>query len=105
MCGIVIHRVAMQPVAMLARKAILRLDPRVPRVLRPVAVKKKQRGALIRVHCDRVGVPLPELAQEVGLSLDALRKIDSGRREPLLPTALRIARALGIEVEDIFGSP
>lgn len=68
-----------------------------------LAVKKKQRGALIRAHCDRVGVPLAELAREVGLSLDALRKIDSGGRDPLLTTALRIADALGIEVEDIFG--
>jgi DNA-binding XRE family transcriptional regulator len=65
--------------------------------------KKSQCAALIRTHCDRVGVPLASLAREVGLSLDALRKIDSGRRDPLLTTALRIADALGVEVEDIFG--
>jgi len=67
-------------------------------------VNKPRRAALIRTHCDRVGVPLVSLAREIGLSLDALRKIDSGRRDPLLTTALRIANALGVEVEDIFGS-
>jgi DNA-binding XRE family transcriptional regulator len=58
---------------------------------------------VIRMHCERVGVPLSRLAREIGVSLDALQKIDSGRREPLLTTAIRIADALGVEVEDLFG--
>lgn len=37
------------------------------------------------------------------MPVETLRKIDSGRRRPLVTTALRIANALGIEVEDIFG--
>lgn len=48
---------------------------------------------------------LEVLAREAGLSLDTLRKIDSGRREPLTTTALRVAEALGVQVEDIFGTP
>lgn len=40
------------------------------------------------------------LAEETGVPLDTLRKIVSGRRRPTLGTALRIAEALNLEVED-----
>jgi transcriptional regulator with XRE-family HTH domain len=58
--------------------------------------------ARLRTLCGRAGLSLRELAEETGITDDALRKIESGRREPLITTALRIARVLGAEVEDIF---
>jgi DNA-binding XRE family transcriptional regulator len=57
----------------------------------------------VRRHCERVGITLETLSREMGVPLDTLRKIDAGSREPLVTTALRLARALGIEVEELFG--
>jgi DNA-binding XRE family transcriptional regulator len=39
----------------------------------------------------------------VGIPVDGVRKIASGRTRPTLVTALRIADALQVEVEDMFG--
>jgi plasmid maintenance system antidote protein VapI len=50
--------------------------------------------------CKQAGVDMRWLAEETGVPLDTLRKIVSGRRRPTLGTALRIAEALNLEVED-----
>lgn len=55
----------------------------------------------LRELATQAGIPLARLAQETGLTLDALHKIASGRRRPLITTALRIANVLGVEVEDL----
>lgn len=56
----------------------------------------------LRALCERAGLLLRDLAEEAGITCDALRKIESGRREPLVTTALRIAHVLGTEVEELF---
>ena len=61
-----------------------------------------RRSARLRSHCERAGITLETLADEAGIPLDTIRKIDSGRREPLVTTALRLAGALGVDVEDVF---
>jgi DNA-binding Xre family transcriptional regulator len=55
----------------------------------------------LRELCAQKGVSLGWLAQETGITLDALQKLASGRRQPLITTALRIAEVLGVEVEDL----
>lgn len=57
----------------------------------------------LRIACRRAGVTLEGLARETGLTLETLKKVSRGRRSPLVTTALRMAAALGVEVEEIFG--
>lgn len=62
----------------------------------------KARSAQLWRFCDGAGISLDMLAEQTGLQVDTLSKIASGRREPLVSTALRIADVLGVEVEDLF---
>lgn len=55
------------------------------------------------VACRRSGITLQGLARESGVQLETLKKIARGQRMPLTTTALRMATALGVEVEEIFG--
>jgi transcriptional regulator with XRE-family HTH domain len=55
----------------------------------------------VRRLCAAAGVSLSWLATEAGVSLEALRKIADGRSQPTLATALRIAEALDVDVEDL----
>jgi DNA-binding XRE family transcriptional regulator len=64
-----------------------------------------RRRGHVRAYRERAGMTLETLSRETGLPLDTLRKIDSGSREPLITTALRLAQALGVEVEVLFGDP
>ena len=43
-----------------------------------------------------------KLAEEVGVSRQTINAIESGRFDPSLPLALRLARLLGRPVEEIF---
>jgi len=62
-----------------------------------------RRCTYLRPYCERAGLTLGDLAAKVGLPVETLRKIDSGRRRPLITTALLLAGALDVEVEDMFG--
>lgn len=62
---------------------------------------REQLVSRLRELCERAGVSLGWLAQETGLTLDALQKIASGRRQPLVTTALRIAEVLDVEAEEL----
>lgn len=55
----------------------------------------------LRELCAQKGVSLGWVAREAGVTLDALQKIASDRRQPLVTTAIRIANVLGVEVEDL----
>jgi transcriptional regulator with XRE-family HTH domain len=57
----------------------------------------------LRTACRDSGFTLNTLARETGLPLETLKKIFAGRRMPLTTTALRVAAALGVDVEDLFG--
>ncbi len=59
-------------------------------------------GLRLRAACRRSGLTLDALAYEAAISRDTLKKIQSGRRLPLTTTAMRLARALDLEVEDLF---
>ena len=43
-----------------------------------------------------------DLARRAGLTQSHLNRIKNGRVDPSLDTALRICRALGLRVEDVF---
>lgn len=43
-----------------------------------------------------------KLAEEVGVSRQTINAIETGRFDPSLPLALRLARLLGRPVEEIF---
>jgi len=43
------------------------------------------------------------LGKLAGLSQPAVNRLKAGRTEPLVSTALRIARALDVRVEEIWG--
>jgi putative transcriptional regulator len=45
------------------------------------------------------------LAREAGISRQSMHAIYTGRSRPSADTALRIARAFGITVEDLFAEP
>ena len=49
------------------------------------------------------GLSLAALARRVGIPVDGVRKIALGRTRPTLVTVLRIADALQVEVENLFG--
>ncbi len=64
----------------------------------PVAFKSR-----LREVREQRGIPQAELARRAGLSRQALSAIEQGRYLPNTAVALRLARALGCAVEDLFG--
>lgn len=65
--------------------------------------RMRHRRSTTRLHelCEHADVSFADLARATGLSMETLRKIASGRRQPLITTALRIAEVLEVEVEDL----
>ena len=49
-----------------------------------------------------LGIKQAELAEMVDVSRSTLSEIESGKHEPAITTALRLALALHCSVEDIF---
>jgi transcriptional regulator with XRE-family HTH domain len=49
----------------------------------------------------RVGLTQAALASACSLSLGVIRDYEQGKREPVLRSALRLARALGVSVEEL----
>lgn len=48
------------------------------------------------------GLSQEALARKAGLSLGAVRQVETGRRRPRLRTARAIAHALGVSVDEVF---
>lgn len=46
-----------------------------------------------------------ELGERVGVSRQAVNAIETGKHDPSLPLAFRIARVFGLPIEDIFTEP
>ena len=46
-----------------------------------------------------------QLAQRLGVSRQSVNAIETGRSEPSLPLAFRIAELFGQSIEEIFDSP
>lgn len=60
-------------------------------------------GQRIKVARKKAGMTQKQLAQKCGMADSAIRKYESGKIEPKLVTAQKIASALGVRVEDILG--
>lgn len=68
-------------------------------MLRPPIMKK---GRLRELREAR-GLSQSQLAQLVGVDQSDLSHIEAGRHDPRLDTALKLARALGVSVEELVG--
>ena len=46
-----------------------------------------------------------ELAQKAGVGLGTIRNWEQNRRVPLLDIAAKVAKALGVSIDDLAGTP
>jgi DNA-binding XRE family transcriptional regulator len=58
----------------------------------------------LRAARERVGLPLTTLARKADVSRDTLVKLERGDREAYGTTALRIAKALGVSMDELIRS-
>lgn len=59
----------------------------------------------LRAARERAGLSQADLARAAGVSRQLISAVEGGRHAPAVDTAIRIARALGASVEDLFGPP
>lgn len=62
----------------------------------------KRLGARIREERKKARLTQERFAERVGLSVDYIGYIERGKRAPYLRTLERIAKALGVEVYELF---
>jgi putative transcriptional regulator len=67
-------------------------------VVKPTVVTNSLRGL-------RGDLTQAELAAQVGLTRQTIIAIEQGRYSPSLEVAFRIARVLGVGIEDVFHYP
>lgn len=53
-------------------------------------------GSRLRAIRTAAGMTLAELADKAGLEANALARLERGEREPMWPTVLKLAEALGV---------
>jgi putative transcriptional regulator len=70
-------------------------------VVRPTQVTNDIR----RLRFQRDEMTQAELAQRIGVTRQTVIAIEQGRYSPTLEMAFRIARALGVRLEDVFQYP
>ena len=63
-----------------------------------------QFGALVRHHRKRAGLSQAQLAEKVDRQPDAIQKLENGKSRPTFETLVRLARALDVDLRDLFGS-
>lgn len=61
--------------------------------------------AAMKLARKRANVTLEQLSGDVGLSVSQLSRFESGHRVPRVPEMQRIARRLGVTVEELCGQP
>ena len=59
-------------------------------------------STLLRAVRQQSGLTLDDLAEETGLTKSYLSKVERGQSNPSIAAALRIARALGVDVAQLF---
>jgi len=59
----------------------------------------------IRALRNARGLGSTELARRAGISRQHLWAIETGRTQPTAPILLRLAEALGVQVDDLFAVP
>ena len=62
-------------------------------------------GNRVRETREKLGIAQRALAEQIGLSRQSLSAIENGSTDPSVGIALRIARALGRKVDELFASP
>jgi len=58
----------------------------------------------IRELRERHRLTQEELCEAAGVSVDAINRIENGKRRPTLDTVEKIARALGVSTKDLLGA-
>lgn len=56
----------------------------------------------LKAHRTRVGLTQAELAQEIEVSRKTINTVENGVFVPSTVLALKLARRLGVQVEDLF---
>ena len=51
------------------------------------------------------GITLSRLAEETGISLSTLSRLEGGQREPTLKLLLPLAKAYGVQLDELVGAP
>ena len=67
-------------------------------------LKRPAFSDLLRGRMRQTGLGIRPLAKLIGMDVRSLRRIRNGQRIPELPTALRIANAVGIEPWQVFSA-
>lgn len=62
----------------------------------------ESQGSNLRARRQQCGLTQAELAQRTGVSRQLIAAVEAGHNSPAVDAALRIARALGASVEDLF---
>ncbi|MGO1849042.1 MULTISPECIES: helix-turn-helix transcriptional regulator [unclassified Microbacterium] len=70
-------------------------------MVKPTNVTNRIRS--IRAEADEM--TQAQLAERVGVTRQTLIAIEQGKYSPSLEVAFRIARALGVGIDDVFGYP
>jgi transcriptional regulator with XRE-family HTH domain len=53
----------------------------------------------------RAGLSQPQLSERAGVNLTTLRHYEQHRREPMFAVAIKLARAMGISLDELAGPP
>ena len=67
-----------------------------------ITEKDKRLGQRIQKYRKQSGLTQDQLAEKVRLSAKFIQFIETGNRIPSLKTVYRIAKALGVKVQDLF---
>ncbi len=72
----------------------------------PMRIPTSQKGVkfISKVYSHRILIPVSqsELAKDLGLTRQTIASIESGKKQPSLLTAFRIAEYLRVKIEDLF---
>ena len=61
-------------------------------------------GLRLKEHRERVGISQRELARLSGVSQGYISDLEAGKKDPRLTQAAKLARALGVLVDDLLES-
>ncbi|GAA1093786.1 XRE family transcriptional regulator [Kitasatospora arboriphila] len=62
-------------------------------------------GPRLRALRQKRGATLAEVAEETGISLSTLSRLESGQRRPTLELLLPLAKAYGVQLDELVGAP
>ena len=59
-------------------------------------------GAKLRRARERLLMTQPELSQKSGVMVATISRIENGMQDPRIPTVRKLAKALGVNAEDLI---